>query len=88
MHIFEENTFWSKSTHSKRTHSIVREHILSEENTFYDTRTHAIVREHTFYSKRTHSKRTHMYISYKRTHMHACMHIHIHTHMHACMHHT
>ena len=32
--------------HSKRTHSIVREHILQSENTFYSKRTHSIVREH------------------------------------------
>ena len=47
--------------YSKRTHSIVREHILYQENTFYSERTHSIVWEwmkrdiKPFCSKMTHS---------------------------------
>ena len=32
--------------YSKRTHSMAREHILQQENTFYSKRTHSMSREH------------------------------------------
>ena len=50
-----------RTFYRKRTHSITREHILSQEDTFYHKRTHSITREHilsqenAFYDKRTHS---------------------------------
>ena len=51
----KENTFYSK-----RTHSIVREHILGDDSTLASVKQVCIrgcvcVKENTFYSKRTHS---------------------------------
>ena len=49
LQVFSQADLRQASIYSKRTHSIVREHILQSENTFCSLRTHSIVRERILY---------------------------------------